>query len=76
MAPADAIGPAFGPDSCERHLDRASRAGWSAAREELASLALDLDTPDDLDALHARAEPERAGAVVGARRRPAALAEL
>ena len=49
MAPPDAIGPAFGPDSCERHLDRAGRAGWTAVREDLPSLALDLDTPDDLD---------------------------
>jgi 2-phospho-L-lactate guanylyltransferase len=48
MAPPDAIGPAFGEDSCERHLDRATRAGWSVGREDLESLALDLDTPDDL----------------------------
>ena len=53
MAPPDAIGPAFGPDSCERHVDRAGRAGWTAVREELPSLALDLDTPDDLTALRA-----------------------
>lgn len=53
MAPPDAIGPAFGEDSCERHLDRAVRAGWTAAREELDSLALDLDTPDDLADLRA-----------------------
>ncbi len=54
MAPADAIGPAFGPDSCERHLDRAARAGYEAIREELPSLGLDLDTLDDLEALRAR----------------------
>jgi 2-phospho-L-lactate/phosphoenolpyruvate guanylyltransferase len=69
VAPADAIGPAFGPDSRERHLDRAQRAGHEAAVEELDSLALDLDTPDDLAALRARLdrEPERA---------PATAAEL
>ena len=34
MAPPDAIGPAFGPGSCERHLDRAGarRAGARSAR--------------------------------------------
>lgn len=53
MAPADAIGPAFGPGSKERHLDRAQRAGWDGRVEELPSLALDLDTPEDLGALRA-----------------------
>lgn len=51
MAPVDAIAPAFGPGSRERHLDRARRAGREAVVEELASLALDLDTPDDLTEL-------------------------
>jgi 2-phospho-L-lactate/phosphoenolpyruvate guanylyltransferase len=51
MSPPDAIGPAFGSGSCAIHLDRAARAGWSAEREEVPSLALDLDTPDDLAAL-------------------------
>jgi 2-phospho-L-lactate guanylyltransferase len=51
MSPPDAIGPAFGPDSCEIHLDRARRAGWRTEREELSSLAVDLDTLEDLDAL-------------------------
>ena len=51
LAPADAIGPAFGVDSAERHRDRAGRAGFDVATEMLESLALDLDTPDDLVAL-------------------------
>jgi 2-phospho-L-lactate guanylyltransferase len=51
LSPADAIGPAFGPDSCERHLDRARRAGYRAEFLEVPSLAVDLDTPDDLDVL-------------------------
>ncbi|MGH2953281.1 MAG: 2-phospho-L-lactate guanylyltransferase [Solirubrobacterales bacterium] len=60
MAPADAIGPAFGEGSRERHLDRARRAGHDAVLEPLESLALDVDTPDDLGALAEvlRAEPE------------------
>jgi 2-phospho-L-lactate/phosphoenolpyruvate guanylyltransferase len=64
MSPPNAIGPAFGPGSRERHLHRASRAGHDAAVERLSSLALDLDTPDDLDEL-ARVlahSPERAPA--------------
>ena len=62
MAPADAIGPAFGPGSCARHSDRAGRAGHEVAVEPLDSLALDVDTPDDLHALAAvlEADPDRA----------------
>jgi 2-phospho-L-lactate/phosphoenolpyruvate guanylyltransferase len=68
MAPPDAIGPAFGPGSCERHLDRATRAGWSAGREAIPSLALDLDTPDDLELLRERLgrEPDAAPATARA----------
>jgi 2-phospho-L-lactate guanylyltransferase len=51
LCPPDAIGPAFGPGSCERHLDRARRAGYEAKLMDIPSLALDLDTPEDLEAL-------------------------
>lgn len=72
LAPADAIGPAFGPGSRKRHLDRASRAGYSAVDLDIPSLTLDLDTPDDLDALAALLAnaPDRAPLTA------AALAEL
>ncbi len=62
MAPPDAIGPAFGEGSRERHSDRAERAGWTVAIEAIPSLGLDLDTPDDLAALERAlvAEPELA----------------
>lgn len=62
MRPADAIGPAFGPGSCERHLERARARGLTALVEAVPSLALDVDTPDDLAALaSALADgPERA----------------
>lgn len=68
LAPADAIGPAYGEDSHARHLDRAARAGYDAVSEALPSLQLDLDTPDDLEQLRAalRAEPERAPATAAA----------
>jgi 2-phospho-L-lactate guanylyltransferase len=51
MAPADAIGPAFGERSKQRHCERAERAGHVAKVERIPSLALDLDTPDDLTVL-------------------------
>ena len=62
LSPADAIGPAFGPDSCERHLDRGRRAGFDAKLLDVPSLALDLDTPEDLEALGSvlAEHPERA----------------
>lgn len=68
MSPPDAIGPGFGPESRERHTDRAEQAGYEVAVEPLASLALDVDTPDDLEALVdlLEADPERAPATAGA----------
>ena len=57
LAPGDAIGPAFGEGSCARHRERAERAGHEVAVEELDSLALDLDTPDDLAELGPGARP-------------------
>jgi 2-phospho-L-lactate guanylyltransferase (CobY/MobA/RfbA family) len=45
------IVPAFGPGSLERHRTLAHAAGAPAAVERLASIALDVDTPADLDAL-------------------------
>jgi 2-phospho-L-lactate guanylyltransferase len=62
LCPGDAIGPAFGEGSCERHIDRATRAGFDTRVEELPSLALDLDTPEDLELLRANlaTDPARA----------------
>lgn len=51
LSPPDAIRPAFGKGSCARHVAAAREAGIPFAVEELASLALDLDTPADLVAL-------------------------
>jgi 2-phospho-L-lactate/phosphoenolpyruvate guanylyltransferase len=51
LSPADAIRPSFGPDSCERHVEAAKAAGVPFGVENLASLALDLDTPADIIAL-------------------------
>lgn len=72
LSPPDAIGPVFGPGSCERHLDRARRAGFRAELLDLPSLSLDLDTPHDLEALKVQlsSNPDRAPLTA------AALAEL
>ncbi len=62
LAPPDAISPAFGPGSRERHLELAAARGLEGAIEELPSLALDLDTPDDLEELRSRLATEPSAA--------------
>jgi 2-phospho-L-lactate guanylyltransferase len=51
LTPPDVLAPSFGPDSRRRHLADASAAGVPAEVVELESLGLDVDTPEDLDAL-------------------------
>lgn len=51
LAPPDAIAPAFGPDSLARHEQSARAAGVACTVEALPSLALDVDTVEDLTAL-------------------------
>jgi 2-phospho-L-lactate guanylyltransferase len=51
LSPPDAIKPAFGEESCARHVAAAREADLPFAVEELPSLALDLDTPADVVAL-------------------------
>ncbi len=62
LAPPDAIEPAFGEGSRDRHLGLAREAGWEAVLEPLPSLALDVDGPGDLAELRRvlDAAPERA----------------
>jgi 2-phospho-L-lactate guanylyltransferase len=68
LSPPGAISPAFGPGSRERHLGMADAAGVGARVLELPSLALDLDTPDDLAELsrRLREDPESAPATAEA----------
>src|SRR6202050_3848161 len=54
LAPPDAIAPAFGADSCERHHRLALTAGLACRVERPASLLLDVDTGADLAALRER----------------------
>ena len=51
LSPPDALLPTFGPGSLERHLAAARAAEVRHAVERVPSLALDVDTPDDLSAL-------------------------
>jgi 2-phospho-L-lactate guanylyltransferase len=51
LSPPDAILPAFGEGSRERHVAAARAAGIPYEVEELGSLGLDLDTPADVVAL-------------------------
>ena len=49
-APDDAIPNAFGPDSAARHRAAAADAGVPFRELELPSLAVDLDSPEDVAA--------------------------
>jgi 2-phospho-L-lactate/phosphoenolpyruvate guanylyltransferase len=53
LTPPDAIKPSFGPGSCERHVAAARAAHVSWAVEHLPTLALDVDTGQDLELLAA-----------------------
>ncbi len=54
LTPPDAIAPAFGADSCERHHRLALAADLACRVERPASLLLDVDTGADLAALRER----------------------
>lgn len=71
LAPPDAIAPAFGPGSCERHRALALDAGVDCRVAHPSSLLLDVDTGADLAALRDRL----AGADTPAERTRAVLAQ-
>jgi 2-phospho-L-lactate/phosphoenolpyruvate guanylyltransferase len=54
LAPPDIFPPAFGPESCARHVSRARAAGISFALETVESMGIDLDTPEDFSLLRDR----------------------
>jgi 2-phospho-L-lactate/phosphoenolpyruvate guanylyltransferase len=54
LEPPDVMAPAFGPGSFARHAALAQAAGASFALEEVDSLAIDLDTPEDFTLLRDR----------------------
>jgi 2-phospho-L-lactate/phosphoenolpyruvate guanylyltransferase len=54
LAPPDVFLPAFGPESCSRHVSRARATGTSFALEEVHSMGIDLDTAEDYTLLRDR----------------------
>jgi 2-phospho-L-lactate guanylyltransferase len=62
LTPPDVIEPAFGPGSRERHEALASAAGVPCTVEEIPTLALDVDTAEDLAALRQALADRRGGA--------------
>jgi 2-phospho-L-lactate guanylyltransferase len=51
LCPPNALAPTFGPGSCRRHQERAAAAGAACRVAQVPSLALDVDTPRDLEVL-------------------------
>lgn len=62
LAPPDAMEPSFGPGSLARHVQMAEAAGVPHRVERAESLAHDVDTPEDLEALREAIEHGRRGA--------------
>jgi 2-phospho-L-lactate guanylyltransferase len=57
LRPPGALVPRLGPDSLARHLAEAAAAGVPVRRLERVGLALDIDTPRDLELLMADGSP-------------------
>jgi 2-phospho-L-lactate guanylyltransferase len=72
LNPPDAIAPAFGPDSLQRHVAAAETANRTHRVEPCESLAHDVDTPEDLVELLAVIQSTSRGA----QRTRGALAQL
>lgn len=62
LAPPDALHPRYGHGSFDRHLGLAREAGVPIEVAEAPTLALDVDTPDDLAALQQQLAARRGGA--------------
>ncbi len=62
LSPPDALAPSFGVDSRARHAAHAEAAGTPYEVVEVPTLALDVDTPGDLEALRERLASRHGGA--------------
>jgi 2-phospho-L-lactate guanylyltransferase len=62
LTPVDSLTPSFGPGSRDRHESTARAAGLEVQTVEVASLALDVDTPDDLSAVESALAAHHGGA--------------
>lgn len=78
LAPADVMPLTFGEPSFDNHLAAARALGLAPRTLRLPGLGLDIDSPDDLRALHAEGRHTASGALVASwrldRRLPAAAA--
>ncbi|MGA9859778.1 MAG: 2-phospho-L-lactate guanylyltransferase [Solirubrobacteraceae bacterium] len=62
ITPPAAMDPSFGPGSHERHTLNAAAAQIHAETVEVPSLALDIDTPEDLSVVQDTLDSSRGGA--------------
>jgi 2-phospho-L-lactate/phosphoenolpyruvate guanylyltransferase len=62
LSPPDAFEPRYGPDSFARHLELAQAGGVPTEVAEIASIGLDVDTPEDLAVLQEQLAACRGGA--------------
>ena len=62
LSPPDALAPSFGPGSCQRHHEATKSDGTVGEVVHVSSLALDIDTPEDLDALRGALAERHGGA--------------
>ncbi len=62
LTPPGAVVPSFGPGSRERHVSVAHDAGAAVQVHDVPSLALDVDTPEDLEALRVSLAASHGGA--------------
>lgn len=62
VSPPESFVPSFGPGSRERHLRLADERGLTASVADVASLALDVDSPEDLAELKVALAGRRGGA--------------
>lgn len=62
IEPPEALHPAFGPGSRERHVEHAEAAGIPHAVVEVPTLGLDVDTAEDLAVLRETLAGSRGGA--------------
>jgi 2-phospho-L-lactate guanylyltransferase len=62
LTPPASLTPSFGPGSAERHAANAQSDGTGHELVQVPSLALDVDTPEDLEALRQRLAVAHGGA--------------
>jgi 2-phospho-L-lactate guanylyltransferase len=62
LSPPRSLTPSFGSGSCRRHQELAGHQGTSGEVVRVSSLALDIDTPEDLAALQDTLATTRGGA--------------